>query len=58
MDWVTQNWPLILVAGAFGWMMFRRGGQGGGCCGGGAREPDPRAPAEKTTEPRPAEHRH
>lgn len=39
MDWLTQNWPLILVTGAFGWMMFRKGG----CCG-GMSEPDSRKP--------------
>lgn len=56
MDWLTQGWPLILVAGAFGWMMLRRGGQGGGCCG-GASEPDSRKPGEQRSAPERVEQR-
>lgn len=39
MEWLTQNWPSLLVGGAFVWMMFgRRGQAGGGCCGGASVE--------------------
>ena len=57
MDWLTQGWPLILVAGALGWMMFRRGGQGGGCCS-GASEPGSRKPAEQRSARERAEQQH
>ena len=51
MDWLTQNWSLILVAGVFGWMMFGRRGAGGGCCGGMGSEPEPRKTDEGTAPP-------
>lgn len=54
MEWLTQNWLLIPVGGAFAWMMFGRGA-GGGCCGGGVSESDARKPTDGTTAPRPAD---
>lgn len=57
MDWLTQNWTWILVAGAFAWMMFGRRAQGGGCCGGAVGERDPRKSAEETAAPGPADQR-
>jgi len=47
MDSLTQNWPSILLAGVFGWMMFGRRGAGGGC-GGMGSGPEP---GEGTTVP-------
>lgn len=46
MEWLSQNWVWIVLAGAFlGMQFFGRhgGGGGGGCCGGGhggGRKPD------------------
>lgn len=45
MEWLAQNWLLLLIVGAFAWMMFGRG-VGGGCCGGGVKEPDAGKPAD------------
>lgn len=49
MEWLTQNWVTILIAGAFAWMMFGRRGQGGGCCAGATNEQETRKPGEGAT---------
>lgn len=63
MEWLIQNWPLLLIGGALLWLMFgRRAGQGGGCCGGGAsvrqdstKTDESRSkPAQTAAPPRPA----
>lgn len=54
MEWLAQNWVLLLIVGAFGWMMFGRGA-GGGCCGGGVKEPDAGKPADQNIPPRTAD---
>ena len=55
MEWLTQNWPSLLIGGALVWMMFgRRGQAGGGCCGGMSMGQDSSKPAESVP-PKPAE---
>lgn len=53
MEWLAQNWFLLLIVGAFAWMMFGRGA--GGCCGGGVKEPDAGRPADANIRTRTAD---